>query len=58
MRKVDFGERRLHWLRNVTEPVPTYSARERACPGQSLKAAAARRFARGETPTATRLEVA
>ena len=31
MRKVEFGERRLHWLRNVTEPVGTYSARERAC---------------------------
>lgn len=31
LRKVDFGERRLHWLRNVTEPIPTFSARERDC---------------------------
>jgi adenylate cyclase len=31
MRKIDFGERRLHWLRNVTEPVATFTARERAC---------------------------
>ncbi|HZO59913.1 MAG TPA: adenylate/guanylate cyclase domain-containing protein [Solirubrobacterales bacterium] len=31
MRKIDFGERRMHWLRNVTEPVATFSARERAC---------------------------
>jgi adenylate cyclase len=29
MRAVDFGERRLHWLRNVTEPIGTYSARGR-----------------------------
>ena len=29
--KVDFGERKLHWLRNVTEPVPTFTARERDC---------------------------
>ena len=31
LRKVSFGERRLHWLRNVTEPIPTFSARERDC---------------------------
>ena len=29
--KVEFGARRLHWLRNVTEPVGTYSARQRPC---------------------------
>lgn len=39
LRKVDFGERNLHWLRNVTEPIGTYSARLRACPGEGVKAA-------------------
>ena len=37
LRKVDFGERRLHWLRNVTEPIGTYSARERACWFESMR---------------------
>jgi adenylate cyclase len=37
MRKVDFGERRLHWLRNVTEPVATFNARERACRLQNVR---------------------
>jgi adenylate cyclase len=31
LRKIQFGERRLHWLRNVTEPIPTFSARRRDC---------------------------
>ena len=33
MRQVDFGERRLHWLKNVTEPVPAHlvAARRHAC---------------------------
>jgi adenylate cyclase len=42
MRKVDFGERRLHWLRNVTEPVATFSARERACWLQNVRGAVER----------------
>jgi adenylate cyclase len=43
LRKVDFGERRLHWLRNVTEPIGTFSARERGCPvGGPLHRLAAR----------------
>jgi adenylate cyclase len=42
IRKVDFGERKLHWLRNVTEPIGTYSARERSWPVHSFLAAAAR----------------
>jgi adenylate cyclase len=46
LRKVDFGERRLHWLRNVTEPIGTYSARDRACPGEGLKTAVRAAFAR------------
>jgi class 3 adenylate cyclase len=42
MPKVDFGERRLHWLRNVTEPIGTYSARERVCALDRIRAAATR----------------
>ena len=37
LRKVDFGERSLHWLRNVTEPIGTYSARPRECPGEGVR---------------------
>ena len=37
--KVEFGERRLHWLRNVTEPVGTYSARERPCWMENVRGA-------------------
>jgi adenylate cyclase len=40
--RVDFGERQLHWLRNVTEPIGTYSARKRSCAVHSVRAAAAR----------------
>jgi len=29
IREVDFGERELHWLRNVPEPIGTYVARPR-----------------------------
>jgi hypothetical protein len=57
MRKIEFGERRLHWLRNVTEPIGTYSARERACPGHGLRAAAGRLATRRARGT-TRLETA
>jgi class 3 adenylate cyclase len=42
MPKVDFGERRLHWLRNVTEPIGTYSARERSCWWERIRAGAGR----------------
>jgi adenylate cyclase len=31
MGRVEFGDRRLHWLRNVTEPVAAHLAFERAC---------------------------
>jgi adenylate cyclase len=55
IRRVDFGERKLHWLRNVTEPIGTYSARERSWPTRSLLAAAAR--VTGQRPCVpTRLE--
>jgi adenylate cyclase len=40
MRSIDFGERRLHWLRNVTEPIGTYSVRERTCLVQRVRDAA------------------
>src|SRR4051794_10767512 len=30
LRRIDWGEPQLHWLRNVTEPVCTYSVRELA----------------------------
>jgi adenylate cyclase len=30
LRRIDWGERQLHWLRNVAEPVGTYSVRELA----------------------------
>jgi adenylate cyclase len=32
MRKVRLEERRLHWLKNVTEPIPARLASERPCP--------------------------
>ena len=32
MRKVRVADRRLHWLKNVTEPIPARLASERACP--------------------------
>jgi class 3 adenylate cyclase len=31
LRKVDFGERRLHWLRNVPKPIAAHVASERRC---------------------------
>jgi class 3 adenylate cyclase len=35
MRKVRLTERRLHWLKNVTEPVPAHVASERPCPSHA-----------------------
>jgi len=46
IRKVDFGERRLHWLRNVTEPIGTYSARERPCRWDGVRTAVTRAVGR------------
>ena len=46
LRKVEFGERRLHWLRNVTEPVPVFTARERDCPRGAWRTIVGR-FGRG-----------
>jgi adenylate cyclase len=46
LRKVDFGERHLHWLRNVTEPIGAYSARDRSCPGEGVKSAVRTALAR------------
>lgn len=55
--KIDFGERRVHWLRNVTEPVGAYSARARSCPADRLRTAARSATARrGRAPA--RMEVA
>jgi adenylate cyclase len=42
MRRIDFGERRLHWLRNVTEPIGTFSAQERTRRGDRARAALSR----------------
>jgi adenylate cyclase len=42
MPMVDFGDRQLHWLRNVTEPIGTYSARERERAMHRIRAAASR----------------
>jgi class 3 adenylate cyclase len=39
--KVSLGERRLHWLKNVSRPVAAHVARERACPLPTLKELAA-----------------
>jgi adenylate cyclase len=33
LRKVELAERRLHWLKNVTEPIPAHTVNERECPG-------------------------
>ena len=32
VRKIELGDRRLHWLKNVTDPVAARSAQERECP--------------------------
>jgi class 3 adenylate cyclase len=32
LRKVRLEEQRLHWLKNVTEPIPARLASERPCP--------------------------
>jgi class 3 adenylate cyclase len=34
--RVQLGERRLHWLKNVSRPVAAHVARERACPLHSI----------------------
>jgi adenylate cyclase len=57
MPKVDFGQRHLHWLRNVTEPIGTYSARERSCVVHRIRAAAAR-VTTHQPATTARLEAA
>jgi adenylate cyclase len=31
LHRVEFGERRLHWLRNVTQPIAAHVASERRC---------------------------
>jgi adenylate cyclase len=49
IRKVRFGERQLHWLRNVTEPIGTYSAREERCPREGVWARLAALGGRGRT---------
>jgi adenylate cyclase len=40
LRRIDFGERHLHWLRNVTEPVGARAARPLSSPRQRLLTAA------------------
>lgn len=55
MRRVDFGERHLHWLRNVTEPIGAYSARERPAALDSIRGAASR-LTRQPTCRPARLE--
>jgi adenylate cyclase len=37
LRRVALGERRLHWLKNVTEPVAAQLARRRSCPLFSMR---------------------
>ena len=55
VRRVALGERRLHWLKNVSEPVAAWLAAERHCPMDrarplhSLKALTAPRAAGVET---------
>jgi class 3 adenylate cyclase len=55
MPKIDFGERNLHWLRNVTEPIGTYSARERPCRLEWIRDVASR-AGNARARTTTRLE--
>ena len=56
IRKVDFRDRRLHWLRNVTEPIATYSARQRSCAVENVAAAARAAVARrGPNPASAEL---
>lgn len=33
LRRIEFGERELHWLKNVPEPVPAHSATRHECRG-------------------------
>jgi adenylate cyclase len=41
MRRVDYGERELHWLRNVPEPIATYLVQARENSGGGVRAALA-----------------
>lgn len=43
LRKVQLEAPRLHWLKNVTEPVSASPARARGCPGDSIRARIAAR---------------
>jgi class 3 adenylate cyclase len=43
VRHIRFGERRLHWLKNVTEPVAAHSADARPSPGARLRELRARK---------------
>ena len=45
--EAEFGKRRLHWLRNVTEPVAARLVSERVTIGSSFVAAASRPFTIG-----------
>jgi adenylate cyclase len=38
MRKVRLGDRQLHWLKNITEPVAAYIAGEHQCVPERLRA--------------------
>lgn len=53
-RKIDFGERQLHWLKNVPEPVAARSAARHECLGPRRRIdALARRATRGSAATAS-----
>jgi adenylate cyclase len=45
--EAEFGKRRLHWLRNVTEPVAARLVSERTVSGGAMLAGGSRRFAIG-----------
>jgi adenylate cyclase len=38
MSRVDYGDRELHWLRNVSEPIATYLVQAREDPGGGVRA--------------------
>jgi adenylate cyclase len=48
--KVELGERRLHWLRNVTEPIAAHVASM----GEASRCGIARRLGLGRAPLITR----
>ena len=37
--KIELGERRLHWLKNLSRPIAAHVATERACGFGALEAA-------------------